>query len=62
MEGEVAACGGVDEGDLAMVGPGGDERGDVHGMVLWKWYRLAFAVKDRVGFTEAASFIDYGFA
>lgn len=57
-EGEVAACGGVDEGDLAMVGPGRYESGDVEGMIGWVRTQLAFAVEDRIRFAETTSRID----
>lgn len=53
-EGELAASGGVHEGDLAMVGPGRDECGDVQGVVGWVSSGLAFAVEDGVGLAETA--------
>ena len=48
-EGEVAASGGVHEGDLAMVSLRQDECGDVQGVVWWVCSGLVFAVKDGVG-------------
>ena len=54
----MAAGGGVNEGDLAMVGPGRNECGHVQGMILWVWTRLAFAVENEVGLAKTASGID----
>lgn len=47
-EGELAGGGGVDEGDLAWVGLGGDEGGDIEGVVGRQRDGLAFAVEDGV--------------
>jgi hypothetical protein len=57
-KGEVAASGGIHEGDLAMVNPGQDECGDVQGVVWWVRSGLAFAVEDGVGLAETAPRVD----
>lgn len=61
VEGEVATSGGVDESKFAVVGAGGDESGDVEGVVLRKRQRLPFTVEDGVGFAESTSCINFNF-
>ncbi|XP_042952279.1 uncharacterized protein LOC122289369 [Carya illinoinensis] len=61
-EGEVAANGGVIEGDLAMVSSGGDECGHVKERVRWVCDGLTFAVEDGVGIAETELRIDHKYA
>lgn len=59
-ESQLAAGGGVNEGNLAVVGAGGDEGGDIERIIGGKRHRFALAVEGGVGFAESTARINVG--